>query len=55
MYNIVPPNIQCHTVIVMILPGTADNGKYVSPPKSSEVRISLSNNENWIIAFFSWH
>ena len=28
------------------IPGTADNGKYVSPPKSSAVIISLSNTEN---------
>ena len=37
------------------IPGTADNGKYVSPQKSSAVMISLSNTENWIIAFRSWH
>ena len=29
-----------------IIPGTADKGKYVSPPKSSAVIISLSNTEN---------
>ena len=37
------------------VPGTADKGKKVSPPKSSAVKMSLSNTENWIMAFLSWH
>ena len=43
------------TKFLWYIPGTADKGKKASPPKSSAVKMSLSNTENWIMAFLSWH